>query len=161
MPSVVRNSVASSGSVARVGPACLLDDRGGRRLGKLAASRCSTLLYMRSRFDPSLLDPESPFEIDERNRPHFAKHAPYTEADLLEAWADPGAIFLPAAADGPADWLLVAAIQGEVIQAPLAPPDSVIRLSAGRSGSTGPRRSKVVVIERRTHEFRHGRRRGC
>ena len=79
---------------------------------------------MRSRFDPSLLDPESPFEIDERNRPHLAKHAPYTEAHLLDAWADPGAIFLPAAADGPADWLLVASIPGDAIQASLAPPDS-------------------------------------
>jgi len=82
------------------------------------------MFYMRSRFDPSLLDPESPFEIDERNRPHLAKHAPYTEADLLDAWADPGAIFLPAAADGPADWLFVASIPGDMIQAPLAPPDS-------------------------------------
>jgi hypothetical protein len=76
---------------------------------------------MRSRFDPSLLDPESPFEIDERNRPHLAKHAPYTEADLFDAWTDPGAVFLPAAADGPADWLLVARIPGDMIQAPLAP----------------------------------------
>src|SRR5579863_2588404 len=76
---------------------------------------------MRSRFDPSLLDPESPFEIDERNRPHLARHAPFTEADLFDAWTDPGAVFLPAAADGPADWLLVARIPGDMIQAPLAP----------------------------------------
>jgi hypothetical protein len=94
------------------------------RLEQLTGPKCSTLFYMRSRFDPSLLDPESPFEIDERNRPHLAKHAPYTEEDLLDAWMDPGAIFLPAAADGPADWLLVASIPGDMIQAPLAPPDS-------------------------------------
>src|SRR6266550_6323885 len=106
---------------------------------------------MRSRFDPSLLDPESPFEIDERNRPHLAKHAPYTEADLLDAWADPGAIFLPAAADGPADWLFVASIPGDMIQAPLAPPDSGDPAGVDRSGCTGPRRSKVVGTERRTH----------
>ncbi len=108
---------------------------------------------MRSRFDPSLLDPESPFEIDERNRLHLAKHAPYTEADLLDAWADPGAIFLPAAADGPADWLLVASIPGDMIQAPWLLPTAVIRRSVDRSGCTGPRRSKVVDTERRTHEF--------
>jgi hypothetical protein len=79
------------------------------------------MFYMRSRFDPALLDPEDPFEIDERNRPHLVKHAPYTDADLLDAWAGPGAILLPAAADGPADWLLVASIPGDMIQVPLAP----------------------------------------
>jgi len=46
------------------------------RSEQLKSPKCSTLFYRRSRFDPSLLDPESPFEIDERNRPHPAKHAP-------------------------------------------------------------------------------------
>ncbi|HEY2668675.1 MAG TPA: hypothetical protein VGK51_17730 [Actinomycetota bacterium] len=79
---------------------------------------------MRSRFDPALLDPENPFEIDDGNRPHLAKHAPFTETDLFDAWTDPGAVFLPAAADGPADWLLVASIPGDMVQVPLAPSSS-------------------------------------
>lgn len=77
---------------------------------------------MRSRFDPALLDPDDPFEIDDGNRPHLAKHAPYTAEELVDAWADPGAILLPAAADGPADWLLIAGILGDIVQVPLAAP---------------------------------------
>jgi len=82
------------------------------------------MLYRRSRFDPSLLDPESPFEIDERTGHTSPSMLRTRKRILLDAWADPGAIFLPAAADGPADWLFVASIPGDMIQAPLAPPDS-------------------------------------
>jgi hypothetical protein len=76
---------------------------------------------MRERFDPARLDPDGPFEIDDGNRPHLAKHAPYSPDDLIDVWADPGAVFLPAAADGPADWLLLAAIPGDLVQVPVAP----------------------------------------
>jgi hypothetical protein len=76
----------------------------------------------RVRFDPELLDPDEPFEIDHDNQPHLAKYSPYTDVDLHDAWADPDLLFAEAAADGPADWLLIAALPGgDVIQVPLAP----------------------------------------
>lgn len=79
----------------------------------------------RARFDPELLDPGDPFEIDDANRPHLAKHSPHTDTDLLDAWADPNLLFAEAAADGPADWILIAVLPGgAVIQVPLAPPRS-------------------------------------
>jgi hypothetical protein len=79
----------------------------------------------RARFDPELLDPDDPFEIDDGNRPHLAKHSPHTDADLMDAWNDPNLLFAEAAADGPADWMLIAALPGgDVIQVPLAPPQS-------------------------------------
>jgi len=48
----------------------------------------------RERFDPDRLNPEEPFEIDERNRPHLYKHMPNLEGrsvrvgeeDLLDLW---------------------------------------------------------------------------
>ncbi|MGH9116778.1 MAG: hypothetical protein ACRD0A_02540 [Acidimicrobiales bacterium] len=77
----------------------------------------------RARFDPELLDPSDPFEIDDANRPHLAKHSRHTDADLLDLWGDGNLLFAEAAADGPADWILIAALPGgEVIQVPLAPP---------------------------------------
>jgi hypothetical protein len=77
----------------------------------------------RARFDPELLDDQEPFEIDDENRPHLAKHYPHTADDLAEAWADPDRLFLPATIDGPADWLLVARLPaGAVVEVPLAPP---------------------------------------
>jgi hypothetical protein len=76
----------------------------------------------RVRFDPELLDPDEPFQIDDGNRPHLAKHSPYTQADIFDAWADPDLLFAEAAANGPADWLLIAALPGgDVVQVPLAP----------------------------------------
>jgi hypothetical protein len=48
------------------------------------------LFYVsRARFDPELLDPDDPFEIDDGNRPHLAKHSPHTDADLMDASNDP------------------------------------------------------------------------
>jgi hypothetical protein len=73
------------------------------------------------RFDPSLLDPNDPFEVDDRNRPHLAKHAPFTEETLFDAWANPGVIFVPAADDLAADWLMLADVGGAIVQVPLAP----------------------------------------
>lgn len=77
----------------------------------------------RLRFDPELLDPDDPFEIDANNRPHLAKHSPHSDADLVDAWSDPNLLFAEAAADGPADWILIATLPGgALIQVPLAPP---------------------------------------
>jgi hypothetical protein len=39
----------------------------------------------RKRFDPELLDDDDPFEIDDNNRPHLAKHYPYTPGNLVDA----------------------------------------------------------------------------
>lgn len=76
----------------------------------------------RVRFDPELLDPGTPFEIDDDNRPHLAKHSPFTDEDIHDAWADPDLIFVEAAAKGPADWIALAALSGgAVVQVPLAP----------------------------------------
>jgi hypothetical protein len=42
---------------------------------------CSTTMD-RNRFDPALLDEHDPFEIDDDNHPHLAKHSPYAAEDL-------------------------------------------------------------------------------
>jgi hypothetical protein len=76
------------------------------------------------RFDPALLDANDPFELDEGNRAHLAKHAPFTEETLFDAWADPGMFFAIAADDRAADWLMVASVGGAIVQVPLAPPNS-------------------------------------
>lgn len=79
----------------------------------------------RLRFDPALLDDDAPFEIDNDNRPHLAKHHPYTAEDLADAWNDPNVLFVPAGVDGPADWLLVARLPGgDLVEVPLATPRS-------------------------------------
>jgi hypothetical protein len=41
---------------------------------------------MKERFDVDALDPDDPFEIDDDNMPHLAKHAPFTSEDVLDAW---------------------------------------------------------------------------
>jgi len=76
------------------------------------------------RFDPALLDPNDPFEFNDRNRAHLAKHAPFTEETLFDAWADPGMFFAVAADDRAADWLMIADVGGTIVQVPLAPPHS-------------------------------------
>lgn len=76
----------------------------------------------RVRFDPELLDEDDPFEIDQENAPHLAKHSPYTVEDVGDAWSDEAAVFIEAAVDGPADWLLVARLSGgDIVEIPLAP----------------------------------------
>jgi hypothetical protein len=54
------------------------------------------------------LDPNDPFELDDGNRAHLAKHVPFTEETLLDAWFDPGMFFVLAADDRAADWLMIA-----------------------------------------------------
>jgi hypothetical protein len=69
------------------------------------------------RFDPDLLDPDDPFEIDDQAA-HLFKHGPLWIADIEEAWRSrPG--FFPGQA--PADWIMVASVTGRVIAVPLAP----------------------------------------
>jgi hypothetical protein len=77
---------------------------------------------MRERFELEALNPDDPFELDSGNIPHLAKHAPFTAGDALDAWAFGDPLFYPAAADGPADWLMVARLPEGVVVVPLAPP---------------------------------------
>jgi hypothetical protein len=77
---------------------------------------------MRERFDLEALDPDDPFELDDGNIPHLAKHAPFTAEDALDAWTFGEPLFYPFAEDGPADWLMVARIPGAIVAVPLAPP---------------------------------------
>ena len=90
---------------------------------------------MSERFELDALDPDDPFEIDDGNLPHLAKHAPFTADDAIDAWTFGGPLFYPAADDGSADWLMVARIPGAIILVPLAPP---------RSGD--PRRCRPIGI---------------
>lgn len=74
-------------------------------------------------FDLDALDPEDPFELDDGNRPHLAKHEHFSEADLLDIYAD--ALYYPGAEGGSAHWLMVGEPPGEdPLVVPLAPPNS-------------------------------------
>ena len=77
---------------------------------------------MKERLDLDALDPEDPFELDDGNVPHLAKHAPFTADDVLDAWMFGEPLFYPAAEDGPADWLMVARVPGALVVVPLAAP---------------------------------------
>lgn len=73
-------------------------------------------------FDPNEIDPDDPFEIDDDNRPHLAKHAGFSEEDVLDAWSDEPLLIAPAR-PGPADWLMLAEVPGHgVVIVPLASP---------------------------------------
>jgi hypothetical protein len=71
------------------------------------------------RFNPALLDPEDPFELDAVNTPHLAKHEGCDPELLYSMWAS-DCRFLPAD-HGPADWFLVADLGGETFFAPVMP----------------------------------------
>ncbi len=77
---------------------------------------------MKERFDLEALDPDDPFELDDGNIPHLAKHAPFTADDALDAWTVGDPLFYPASEDGPADWLMLGRIPGAIVVVPLAPP---------------------------------------
>lgn len=80
----------------------------------------------RGRFDIDLLDLEDPFEIDDGNTPHLAKHAPFTHETLDEAWRFGEPRFFEAASGGAADWLMIAEVTGEgLVIVPLAPGTTV------------------------------------
>lgn len=73
-------------------------------------------------FDPAQIDQDDPFEIDERNRPHLAKHPPYTEEDLFDAFF--GAPLFVRAAHEPAHLLMIAPIPGDMVVVPIMPAQS-------------------------------------
>src|SRR5262249_8280964 len=84
--------------------------------------------------DPDLLDPDDPFEVDARNRPHLHKHDFWTPEgrylkvdidDIRDLWAWGAVVLLPPyQEEGDADWLLVVEIEGVLIVVPIAPSDS-------------------------------------
>lgn len=86
---------------------------------------------MRSRFNPDLLDPDDPFEIDEGNRPHLYKHLPNEAGrhvavgieDIYDVYVADLPIYYEADEEGPADWLMVGEVPALVLIAPLAPPN--------------------------------------
>jgi hypothetical protein len=87
----------------------------------------------KERFDPDLLDPEDPFEIDDGNRPHLLKHLltddtgrPITVGpeDLLDLYLYGDPVFYEAGEEGEADWLMLGMVPGLVLCVPLAPPTS-------------------------------------
>lgn len=102
---------------------------------------------MRGRFDLDALDPDDPFEIDDDNVPHLAKHAPFTADDVLDAWAFGDPLFYPAAEDGPADWLMVAQLPEAIVVVPLAPPRTHDRRKCRPIGIYEPSRSLVFRYE--------------
>lgn len=68
--------------------------------------------------DFDAIDPDDPFEIDDRNRAHLAKHPPFTEEDVYDAFfSDP--IFVQA--EPPAHWLMIANIPGDIVVVPVMP----------------------------------------
>jgi hypothetical protein len=69
--------------------------------------------------NPELIDQDDPFEIDDGNAPHLAKHAPFTQDDALDAFFD-NPIFVDAPRR-PALWLMIAEIPGDIVVIPLVP----------------------------------------
>ncbi len=76
---------------------------------------------MRDRFDIDLLDDVNPFEIDDDNLPHMFKHGPGVSGGevgldtLDEIYVHDEPRFYEAAEDGPADWLMLGHVSGEVL----------------------------------------------
>lgn len=85
---------------------------------------------MRSRFDLDLLDPNDPFEIDDRNRPHLYKHLPVAEdryvsvgvEDILDVYLYGDPMYEPGDEEHEADWIMIGEAPGIVLAVPLAPP---------------------------------------
>jgi len=98
---------------------------------------------VRARFDIDRLDPDDPFEIDERNLPHLYKHLPIREGrhvpvgveDLKDMYVVGDPIFEPASEDGRADWIMIGEVPGLVLVVPLA---------SSRSGD--PRQCRPIGI---------------
>jgi hypothetical protein len=77
---------------------------------------------MRQRFDPSLLDPEDPFELDLGNVPHLFRHG-YSVDDAYDVFFG-SPLFYEAGDDDPADWLMTGDVPGDTLTVPLAVPKS-------------------------------------
>jgi hypothetical protein len=90
---------------------------------------------VRKRLDLDALDLDDPFEPDDGNIPHLAKHAPFNADDTLDAWTFGQPLFYPAAEDGPADWLMAARIPGRSSSCRSRRRGAVIHGRAARSAS--------------------------
>jgi hypothetical protein len=78
----------------------------------------------RTRFDVEALDEEDPFEVDDQLI-HLYKHNRMDLCDVYEVWAD-NPVFYPGREDGPADWLMVGQVPGDILLVPLAPGNSSV-----------------------------------
>jgi hypothetical protein len=76
-------------------------------------------LVTRPRFDVEALDELDPFEVDDQLI-HLYKHSGMDLCDVYEVWTD-NPLFYPARDDGPADWLMVGQVPGDILLVPLAP----------------------------------------
>lgn len=61
--------------------------------------------------------PGRPVRIDDWNAPHLAKHQPYTQEDVYDAFFD-SPIFVDAPHE-PALWLMIAEVPGDIVIIPL------------------------------------------
>jgi hypothetical protein len=73
----------------------------------------------RSRFDIEALDEVDPFEVDDQLI-HLYKHEGMDLCDVYEVWMDEP-LFYPGREDGPADWLMVGQVPGDILLVPLMP----------------------------------------
>lgn len=67
--------------------------------------------------DLERLDRDDPFEIDDVNAPHLAKHEPFTAEDVYDAFFD-DPVFVDAPHE-PAVWIMIAEIPGDLVIVPL------------------------------------------
>ncbi len=72
----------------------------------------------RRRFDVEALDEMDPFEVDDQLI-HLYKHQSMDLCDVYEVWTD-NPLFYPGREEGPADWLMVGQVPGDILLVPLA-----------------------------------------
>jgi len=73
----------------------------------------------RSRFDIEALDEVDPFEVDAQ-LVHLYRHEGMDLCDVYEVWMD-NPLFYPGKEGGPADWLMVGQVPGDILLVPLMP----------------------------------------
>ncbi len=93
-------------------------------------------------FNVDDLDPRDPFQIDERNAPHLAKHEGCDPELLYSMWVSECRFF--PAAHGPADWFMVADVGGEFFVAALM--RSAVA-SDGKCRPVGLRRAPLWLVD--------------
>ncbi len=72
---------------------------------------------VRQRFDVEDLDEVDPFEVDDQ-LVHLYKHEGMDLCDVYEVWMD-NPLFYPGSEEGPADWLMVGQVPGDILLVPL------------------------------------------
>ena len=92
----------------------------------------------RRRFDVEALDELDPFEIDDQLI-HLYKHGGMDLCDVYEVWMD-DPLFYPGREEGPADWLMVGKVPGDILLVPLMPGS---RLNRARPIGVYPVRGKL------------------